>query len=52
VVAVDFGYTDVPVEAFRPDRVIGSFAQLPDIIDDLARVKNAMDDQGFIGHKA
>ena len=52
VVAVDFGYTDVPVEAFRPDRVIGSFAQLPDIIDDLAPVKNAMDDQGFIGHKA
>ncbi len=52
VVAVDFGYTDVPVASLRPDRVISSFAQLPAIIDDLALAKNTMDDQGFIGHKA
>ncbi len=51
VVAVDFGYTDVPVATLGPDRVISSFIQLPAAIDDLASVKNAVDDQGFIGHK-
>ena len=51
VIAVDFGYTDVPVAALRPDRIISAFAQLPGAIDDLAAVKNAVDDQGFIGHK-
>ncbi len=49
VVAVDFGYTDVPIATLRPDRVISSFAELPDVIDDLASVKNVVDDQGFIG---
>jgi phosphoglycolate phosphatase len=29
VVAVDFGYTEVPVAEFQPDRVISHFAQLP-----------------------
>jgi phosphoglycolate phosphatase len=29
VVAVDFGYTDVPIATFQPDRIISSFAQLP-----------------------
>jgi phosphoglycolate phosphatase len=51
VIAVDFGYTDVPIATLGPDRVISSFAQLPTAIDDLASVKNAVDDQGFIGHK-
>jgi phosphoglycolate phosphatase len=51
VIAVDFGYTDVPVAALGPDRIISAFAQLPGAIDDLAAVKNAVDDQGFIGHK-
>ena len=51
VVAVDFGYTDVPVATFRPDRVISSFAELPAAIDALAPVKNVMDDQAFIGQK-
>ncbi len=51
VVAVDFGYTDVPVATLRPDRVISSFAELPAVIDDLGSVKNVVDDQGFIGHK-
>jgi len=36
VIAVNFGYTDVPVAEFGPDRVIGSFAQLPAAIFDLA----------------
>ncbi len=51
VVAVDFGYTDVPVATLNPDRVISSFAELPAAIDALAAVKNAMDDQAFIGQK-
>jgi phosphoglycolate phosphatase len=51
VIAVDFGYTDVPIASLHPDRVIGSFTELPAAIDDLGRVKNIMDDQHFIGHK-
>jgi len=51
IVAVDFGYTDVPIALLRPDRVISSFAQLPAAIDDLGLVNIAMDDQGFIGDK-
>jgi phosphoglycolate phosphatase len=51
VIAVDFGYTDVPVATFCPDRVISSFAELPAAIDALAAVKNVMDDQAFIGQK-
>jgi phosphoglycolate phosphatase len=51
VIAVDFGYTDVPIAAFEPDRVISSFAELPNAIADLAAVKNIVDDQAFIGQK-
>jgi phosphoglycolate phosphatase len=51
VVAVDFGYTDVPVARLDPDRVISSFAELPAAIAALGPVKNAMDDQAFIGQK-
>lgn len=51
VVAVDFGYTDVPIATLRPDRVISSFTELAVAIDDLGHVKNTMDHQGFIGHK-
>jgi phosphoglycolate phosphatase len=29
VVGVDFGYTDIPIAELAPDRVIGSFAELP-----------------------
>jgi phosphoglycolate phosphatase len=29
VIAVDFGYTDVPVAELRPDRVISHFDELP-----------------------
>jgi phosphoglycolate phosphatase len=52
VVAVDFGYTDVPVAILRPDRVISSLAELPAAIAALAPVKNVMDDQAFIGQKS
>lgn len=51
IVAVDFGYTDVPIASLGPDRVISSFAQLPAAIDDLGLVNNAVDGQDFIGHK-
>ena len=52
VVAVDFGYTDVPVATLKPDRVISSFAALPEAVADLGRAKNVVDDQAFIGHKS
>ena len=32
VVAVDFGYTDTPVTALAPDRVISRFADLPEAV--------------------
>jgi phosphoglycolate phosphatase len=51
VIAVDFGYSDVPVASLAPDRVISSFTELPAAIAALAPVKNAMDDQGFMGQK-
>jgi phosphoglycolate phosphatase len=35
VIAVDFGYADVPVETLQADRVISSFAELPFAIDAL-----------------
>jgi phosphoglycolate phosphatase len=31
-IAVDFGYSDVPIATLRPDRVISSFADLPEAI--------------------
>jgi len=35
VVAVDFGYTDIPVAAFKPDRVISHYERLPPAIFEL-----------------
>jgi phosphoglycolate phosphatase len=35
VIAVDFGYTDVPIASLRPDRIISTFADLPAAIGDL-----------------
>ena len=37
VIAVDFGYSEQPVEEFGPDRVISRFADLPAAIDALMR---------------
>jgi phosphoglycolate phosphatase len=51
VVAVDFGYMDIPVTTLGADRVISSFAQLPAAIDALRPVKNVMSDQAFIEQK-
>ncbi len=36
VIAVDFGYSEEPIAAFAPDRVISHFAQLPDAIAAIA----------------
>jgi phosphoglycolate phosphatase len=35
VIAVDFGYTDVPIVTLAPDRVVSSFEHLPEAIFDL-----------------
>lgn len=35
VIAVDFGYTDVPVTSLAPDRVVSRFADLPAAISNL-----------------
>jgi len=32
VIAVDFGYAEVPIETLRPDRIISSYAELPSAI--------------------
>jgi phosphoglycolate phosphatase len=36
VIAVDFGYSDVPIATLRPDRVISAFADLPSAIEELS----------------
>jgi phosphoglycolate phosphatase len=36
VIAVDFGYSDVPIRALQPDRIISSFAELPAAVNDVA----------------
>jgi phosphoglycolate phosphatase len=33
VIAVDFGYTEVPIATLRPDRIISSYGELPGAID-------------------
>jgi len=32
VIAVDFGYTDIPVVELKPDRVVSAFSELPEAI--------------------
>jgi phosphoglycolate phosphatase len=41
VVAVDFGYSEVPIATLNPDRLIGSFAELPAAIADIAARKGS-----------
>ena len=36
VIAVDFGYSDVPIASLKPDRIINSFADLPGAVAALA----------------
>jgi phosphoglycolate phosphatase len=44
VIAVDFGYTEVPIETLKPDRIISSYVELPAAIDAVmaAHVKAAI----------
>ena len=35
VIAVDFGYTDIPVEALKPDWVVSALAKLPEVISQM-----------------
>ena len=35
VIGVEFGYTDVPIAELKPDRLIGHFRELPDVVRDL-----------------
>jgi phosphoglycolate phosphatase len=37
VVAVDFGYTEIPVTQLAPDRIISHFSDLPGAIEALTR---------------
>ncbi len=36
VIAVDFGYSEVPIATLKPDRIIGSFADLAAAVGDIA----------------
>jgi phosphoglycolate phosphatase len=35
IIAVDFGYSEVPIASLNPDRLIGSFAELPTAIAEI-----------------
>ena len=45
VIAVDFGYTEVPIATSNPDRLIGSFAELPTAI---AEIENLVLSKGLV----
>ena len=36
VIGVEFGYTDVPIVEFKPDRLIGHMRELPAAVESLA----------------
>jgi phosphoglycolate phosphatase len=40
VVAVDFGYTDVPVRELGPDKIVSHYSRLPDAIEILLEAPN------------
>ncbi len=52
IIAVDFGYTDVPIASLGPDLVISSYAELPAAVEELGSCINAVEGQGFIEQKA
>jgi phosphoglycolate phosphatase len=41
IIAVDFGYTEIPVAALAPDRIISYFNDLPDAIADVLAARGA-----------
>ncbi len=42
VIAVDFGYSEVPIATLQPDRLIGSFAELPAAIREIEAARLAV----------
>jgi len=40
VIAVDFGYSEVPIATLQPDRIIGSFADLPAAIREVQAARS------------
>jgi phosphoglycolate phosphatase len=42
VIAVDFGYTEIPVSQLAPDRIISHFNALPDSIADVLAARGAL----------
>jgi phosphoglycolate phosphatase len=41
VIAVDFGYTNIPVSQLAPDRIISHFNALPDFVTELVALRDA-----------
>src|SRR5581483_7041050 len=39
VIAVNFGYSDVPIASLSPDRLIGSYSELPAAIEGIEKVR-------------
>jgi phosphoglycolate phosphatase len=48
IVAVDFGYTDVPIMSLNPDRIVSSFSALPEAIAALAPGLQASAEQAAV----
>jgi len=42
IIAVDFGYTEIPVSQLAPDRIISHFNALPDSITDVLAARGAL----------
>jgi phosphoglycolate phosphatase len=40
VVAVDFGYTEIPVKDLEPDKIISHYSHLPDVVEMLLQAGN------------
>jgi phosphoglycolate phosphatase len=43
VVAVDFGYTEVPVKDLDPDKIISHYSHLPDAVEMILQTRNDVD---------
>jgi len=40
VVAVNFGYTEIPVKDLEPDKIISHYSYLPDVVEMLLEISN------------
>jgi phosphoglycolate phosphatase len=48
VIAVDFGYTEIPVPLLKPDRIISHFEALPAAVSELLAIRSP----GAVGRPA